>query len=352
MVMFVFGLLILIGGILSGIVLSNFIKREAVTDGNRWGEYKKDSNGDIAYKETKPFKKLGLLILCIGVLVGVALTATSFITSVSTGHTGIVTTFGRVENYTFDAGVHVKLPWNKIITMDNRVQKATVDLACFSADIQEVTCKYTLNYQISKSNAQDIYRTVGRDYFETVVTPAVAESVKTIMAHYTAENLIGSRDALASEIENLLGEQLQKYNIEIVSTSIEDMDFTDEFTNAVEAKQVAVQNKLKAQTEQEQKTMEAQQAAERAKIDANAAAEVSKIQAQADLEVQKINADAAEYTGQKEAAKNKAVSESLTEELIKYYLIQQWDGKYPATYMGSDNVSALLDIGSEKEASK
>lgn len=314
------------------------------------GRYVTDSEGNYVMQVNHPHAMVGKVILIAGIIVGIVVAGISFICSVETGHTGVVTTFGRVEEYTLDAGVHAKAPWNKIIQMDNRVQKATIDLACFSSDIQEVSCKYTLNYQIAKANAQDIYRTVGKDYFETVITPNVAESVKTIMAHYTAENLIGSRDSLAGEIEVLLGDQLKKYNIEVVSTAIEDMDFTDEFTNAVEAKQVAVQNKLKAQTEQEQKTMEAQQAAERAKIDATAAAEVAKIQAEADLEVQKINADAAEYVGQKEAARNKAINESLTGDLLTYYLIQQWDGKYPTTYMGSENVSMLLSTGSDNTA--
>ena len=266
------------------------------------------------------------------------------ITSIPTGHTGVVTTFGRVENYTLDAGFHTKAPWNDVVLMDNRVQKASIGLACFSSDIQEVNCQYTVNYQISKTNAQDIYRTVGTAYFDTVITPNVQESVKTIMAHYTAEDLIGQRDKLAAEIEDLLATQLVKYNIEVVSTAIEDMDFTDAFTNAVEEKQVAAQKKLKATIEQEQKTIEAQQAAARQKIEAEAAAEVAKIQAAADLEVQKINADAAEYTGRKEAAKNEAIAHSLTPELIDYLRIQQWDGKLPTTILG-DNGSVLIGLG-------
>ncbi len=292
-----------------------------------------------------PEKKYATVTLVAGILLAVVFLSVSLIASVDTGHTGIVTTFGRVENYTLDAGFHVKAPWQQIVEMDNRVQKASVTLACFSSDIQEVTTVYTINYQINKSNAQELYRTVGVSYYDTVITPNISESVKTVTARYTAENLIGSRDVLADQIEQMLAEKLEKYNIELVSSAIEDMDFTNEFTAAVEAKQVAVQNKLRAQTEQEQKTMEAQQAAERAQIDANAAAEVAKIAAQADLEVTKIQADAAEYAGQKEAAKNKAIAEWLTEDLIQYYYIQQWNGKLPETYLGSDNVSTIIGIG-------
>lgn len=282
-----------------------------------------------------------LVVLAGGLL---ALLVKSCIASVPTGHTGIVTTFGHVEERTFEPGIHVKAPWNKVSMMDNRVQKANVNLSCFSSDIQEVNCSYTINYQIDRVCAKEIFRTVGKDYYTIVVTPIVAEAVKNIMAHYTAENLVGNRDSLTEEIEQYLASQLQKYNIQVVSTAIVNLGFTEDFINAVEAKQVAVQNKLRAQTEQEQLTMVSQQAAERARIDAEAAAEVAKIAALADLEVQKINADAAEYTGLKEAAKNKAISEYLTEELLKYYLIQQWNGEYPDTYLGESNVASILDL--------
>ena len=336
MVGLIFGILFLIAGIVVGIIL----KTRTGYEKDEYGCNKRDNNNE--YIKTKPCSKFAWIGFTAGIIFFVICIFFSTFVSVKTGHTGVVTTFGHVEDYTFDAGVHVKAPWQSVVEMDNRVQKATIELACFSSDIQEVNCKYTVNYQISKTNAQDIYRTVGTGYFETVITPNVQEAVKTIMAHYTAENLIGKRDILATEIEQLLGESLLKYNIEVVSTAIEDMDFTDAFTDAVEAKQVAAQNKLKAQTEQEQKTMEASQAAERQKIEANAAAEVAKIAAEADLEVQKINADAAEYTGRKEAAKNEAIAASLTPELIDYMRILQWNGELPTTMLG-DNAGVLIE---------
>ena len=131
------------------------------------------------------------------------------------------------------------------------------------------------------------------------------------------------------------------YNIDIVNTAIEDMDFSDVFTQAVEAKQVAQQELLKAQTEQEQKTMEEQAAADRQVITAKADAEVAKIQAEADREVLQIQADAAEYAGQKDAAVNKALAESLNEILLEYYAIKQWDGVMPEYLAGLDDQGIL-----------
>ena len=286
--------------------------------------------------------RLSSIPFALGIILFAVLLCVSMIVSIPTGHTGVVTTFGRVENTVLDAGIHSKSPWQKIVKMDNRVQKENVVLSCFSSDIQEVEVSYTVNYQIDKQNASNIYQTVGAAYYETIIEPSIAESVKVIVAQYTAENLVASRDVLASSIEDLLEKQLASYNIIVVGTAIEDIDFTSGFTAAVEAKQVAAQNKLRAQTEQEQATMEAQQQAERDKIQAQAAAEVAKIQAQADLEVTKIQADAAEYAGQKEAAKNAAIAASISQDLLKYYYIEQWNGELPESYVGSDNVSTII----------
>ena len=273
-------------------------------------------------------------------LIGVVLCAVflflSFMRIVPVGHTGVVTTFGRVENYTFDSGVHFVAPWRSVINMDNRVQKHTEQLSCFSADIQEVSMSYTVNYQISKANAMTLYSTIGKQYYDTAIAPNIAESVKTATARHTAEGLIASRAELAEEIEVILAEKLAQYNIELVSTSIEDMDFTDAFTDAVEAKQVAQQNKLKAETEAEQRVVEA-----------DAAAQVKRVQAEADADARKIAADAEAYEigvrAEAEAEANQKIASSLTNALIDYTYAQNWNGELPSV-TGTDGV--IVNAGS------
>ena len=271
--------------------------------------------------------------------IGLAICLLGCIKTVPTGSTGIVTTFGKVEDYTLDAGIHFLAPWKRVIPMDNRTQKTTLDLSCFSSDIQETTVSYTINYQINKENAMNIYRNIGTEYFATIIEPKALEAVKGVFAKYNAESLISSRGVLSKEIEAILKEDLAQYNIEIVSTSIENIDFTDAFTTAVENKQVAEQNKLKAQTEQEQANLEAEAAAERQKIQAQADADASIIAANADAEVAKIQADSAEYQGQKNAAIMDALGRKLSEypNLIQYYYINGWDGQLPETVLDGNS---------------
>ena len=265
-------------------------------------------------------KKLAVPLL----LIAAGLIVASFVRTIPAGHTGVVTTFGRVENYTLDSGLHMVAPWKSVIKMDNRVQKQTANLACFSSDIQEVSMAYTVNYQISKSNAMTLYSTVGTDYYATVIAPNIAESVKIVTARYTAESLVEKRNELAEEIEALLASKLEPYSIEVSGTSIEDMDFTDAFTDAVEAKQVAQQNKLRAETEAEQRKVEAQAAADVRKLEADAAAYETTTKAGAEAEA------------------NQQIAASLTPELIEYLYAQGWNGELPKI---TGNGSTIVNAG-------
>ena len=258
----------------------------------------------------------------------------SVFATVPTGHTGIMTLFGEVQDGTLEAGLHVKNPFMKVVSMDNRAQKATVETICYTSDIQEVKIVYTINYQIEKTNAQTIYKTIGVGYYGTVMEPRLMECVKSVIADYNAESLISAREELSVKITEKLVREMSVYNIIVLNTAIEDMDFSDAFTQAVEEKQVAEQMKLKAQIEQAQMLLEAE-----------AQAKKQQIQADADAAVAKIQADAAKYAGEKEAEMNKKLSETLTKELIEYYYTQRWDGKLPSI-VGGDTVLPIINSDS------
>ena len=267
----------------------------------------------------------GRIVATVLVVVIALIFAISCFSFVPTGHTGVITLFGKVEDYTLDSGVHFKNPFARVIKMDNRIQKESVELSCFSSDIQEVEVVFTLNYQISKEYAMNIYKTIGKNYFDTAVSPIITESVKTVAARYTAEDLINKRNELAMAIETDMKEKLLIFNIELVSTSIEDMDFTDAFTDAVEEKQVAAQNKLKAETEAAQRVAEAE----------------------AEAQIRRVTAEAEAYEilqrAEAEAQANQKLAESITDRLIEYRYYEVWDGKLPQMVMG-ESTTPMVQI--------
>ena len=315
MIGMIFGVILLIAGLVLGVII----------DGQDFPVWKK-------------------VVPIAGVVLCVILVVLSCVSYVPTGYTGIITTFGKVHDNTLDAGLNFHAPWDNVITMDNREQRVEFKLEAFSKDIQQVDVQGSINYNIDKTTAMNLYRDVGTEYAKILIQPRIQEDVKIVIAKYTAENLIENRQRAADAIQELIRDELEPKGINIISLAIENIDFTDAFEAAVEAKQVATQEKQKAQTEQERMTMEEEAKAKRAIIVANADAEQAKIAAQADLEVVKIQAEAALYAGEKEAEMNKRIAEGLTADLIQYYEIKQWDGKLP-TFMGGESTMPILNFG-------
>ena len=331
-----------------------------------------DFDKEFNYKYNKEKKSY---LKCLWALPIMLLSIFGLFATVQTGHTGIITVFGSVQEQTLEAGLHTKLWWQDVVQMDNRNQKEVIHLEAFSKDIQEVKVVYSINYQISKQNASIIYKTIGVNYYNVVMLPRIEEIVKSVIAEYTAETLINNRSELSTRIfDNILNE-LDNYNIEVLSANVEDLNFSEAFTRAVEDKQVASQNKQKAQIEQERLTYEQEQKAERDVIQANAEARINIIQAEADMEVAKIGADSAEYQGKKQASiilqelislngyhlgedgttvldsNNQVVdSEDLkqaTQNLLLQKYLNAWNGELPNTYIGTNDFAdifkALLD---------
>ena len=279
-------------------------------------------------------RKMKKNLIITGVVIVVLLVG--FLTctaTVETGYTGIVTTFGKVEDVTLEAGLHFKSPFQRIIAMDNREQKTSFTTEAFSSDIQQVNIIGSINYAINKSTAMNLFKEVGTDYFNKLVYPRMLEITKGVFSKYSAENLVANREKLSQDIRDGLFEELKDYGINVISLSIENLDFTDAFTDAVEAKQVAAQRKLQAEIEQAQMTMETQQQAERQRINAEAAANVAKINADAEAYATKVRSEA-------EAEANKKIAESLTENLIRFNEVKNWDGKLP-TYMAGEGTTTV-----------
>lgn len=285
-------------------------------------------------KEIRAFGVIALVVALV--LIGI-----SCFSSIPTGYTGILTTFGRVENETMEAGFHLKAPWQSIVKMNNQEQRKSFTLEAFSSDIQQVNVSGSINYNIDKTTAMTLYREVGTAYSDTLIIPRLYENTKAVFSHYKAEELISNRDALSDEIRDKMIDDLKSYGVNVLSISIEDVDFTDAFTTAVEAKQVASQNKLKAETEQEQQTMEARAAAERRKIEAEAQAEVERINADAEAYRIKTQSEA-------EAEANKKIVESLSEQLIEYNYANSWNGQLPSTFIGDGDAIPVIQTSGEQ----
>ena len=266
------------------------------------------------------------VIVVLGMIIDIFNPSYGWFATVQAGHVGVVERFGQVRESTLQPGFHLTSYFEHVRPVDIRTQRHNYQTEAFSSDIQQVGLSIAVNENVSPEAAYKLYTTVGMNYLENLLEPRLMENTKVVISKYTAESLIANREKLSSEVLVKMQADMAQYGIYVSAISIENIDFTDAYEAAIEAKQVATQEKQRAKTVQEQQTMETEQKAERAKIEAQAAADVAKINADAEAYAVKIQAEA-------QAEANKKINESLTQELIDYNKILSWDGKLPQ-FMG------------------
>lgn len=235
----------------------------------------------------------------IWILVGVgaflAFTLVTSIRQIGTGQVGVVTQYGRVTGRELTEGLSFVLPWgmNSVTVYDIKVQKETVTSTAASQDLQDVSSEIVLNYQLERGSVSKVHQTIGALYVDKIVTPAINEVFKAASSQYTASELITERSKLKSEALQTLVQRLKPHGIKVSELSIVDFKFSENFSKAIEEKQVAQQN------------------VERAKFN---------------LEAARTDAEA-----------QRAQSQTLSKQYLQKQAIEKWDGKLP-TYMGGGSV--------------
>ncbi|MFT6857018.1 MAG: regulator of protease activity HflC (stomatin/prohibitin superfamily) [Cyclobacteriaceae bacterium] len=211
---------------------------------------------------------------------------------VGAGERGIVQNFGAVQSDVLKEGIHFRIPvMQTVIIMDVKIQKAITDAASASSDLQDVDLSVALNYHIIPDKANLVYQTIGVQFKDRIIDPAIQEVMKAVSARYTAEELITKRPAVSSEMQQALTTRLLSSNISVDAFSIVSFSFSQKFTDAIEAKQTAEQNALKAKRDLDRIRVEAEQTIAAATAEAEAL-RLQKMNISPDLiELRKIEAN-------------------------------------------------------------
>jgi regulator of protease activity HflC (stomatin/prohibitin superfamily) len=234
---------------------------------------------------------------------------------VPAGTRGVVLTWGSVTGVLGEGLSFITPLVQTVELMDVTIQKVETAESTASADLQQVTTTIAVNYRIVPEAAGDIYKSLRQEYEFRVIKPNIEESIKAATAMFQAEELITKRELVKSKVKEILTERVRDYDIEILSVSIVDFQFSTEFQKAIEAKVTAEQSALEAKNKLEQIRYEAQQQI----IQAEAAANATILKATADAEAIRL------------------VRESLTTDYLNYIAIQQWDGKLPY-FLGAETI--------------
>ncbi|MCL4475406.1 MAG: prohibitin family protein [Nitrospirae bacterium] len=216
----------------------------------------------------------GLRIIKFGFLLFIAFVIVLMLNPfvvIGAGERGVVLNFGAVQPIVLGEGLHFRVPIvQKIVKIDVKVHKEQVDAEAASKDLQDIRSTIAVNYHILPDKANWVYQNIGTAFKERIIDPTVQEVVKAITAKYTAIELITQREKVRSEVRALLKERLVAYNIIVDDFSIVNFKFSQQFTQAIEAKQTAEQLAFKAQRDLERIKIEAEQKIAGARAEAEA----------------------------------------------------------------------------------
>jgi len=279
-------------------------------------------------------RRSGLIAVVIIVLIlGGALYVQGF-ARVPAGYRGVLLTWGKPEDKILGVGLNFIIPFVQNIELMNvQLQKAESSEDTATRDLQQVTTTVAVNFRLDPSKVNIIYSDLRQDYVSRVVKPNIEESLKAATALYTAEELISKRTEVKSALDDILAERLMIFDIEVVSVSLTDFQFSPSFKAAIEAKVTAEQQALEAKNKLEQIRYEAQQQIIQAEALKNATIAISLGDAQAAI----INANAT-------AAAIEVITSQMTAEYAQYLWLTQWDGKLPAVV--GDESGLIIDITS------
>lgn len=200
--------------------------------------------------------------------------------SVDAGHVLVVRQFGEIVGQR-DDGFQTIAPWqsgeevsaqveSRQFQMDDRQQIASIEHAirsgpAVSSETQPVYAVVTVNYQVSPNAIQSLFTEVGAEFFDKVVAPRVFQVFKNETVKFRSVEVAPNRELIRREVQAELDRQLENFSIDVVDFLINDLEFPQEFTEAIERKQVATQDALAAEQRVAQSKAEAQQEIERAR---------------------------------------------------------------------------------------
>ena len=241
-----------------------------------------------------------LFVLWIGIS-----TVASSVRQVEAGHVGVVYQFGEIVSQKSE-GLQFIAPWQTMRVASVQVQRKTFEnLEAFSKETQDISVTVAVNYSVAPAKVQDLYRTVGVNWFDVLVQARLNNFLKEEMVKYETTEIAPNREKIRNDVRLRLASELAPFSVTVTDLLIENIDFRPEFKSAIVAKQVATQDALREQEKIKQRKAEADQAIETAKGEA----ESTKLRAQ----------------GQADA--NRLLAASLTPEVIQFQAVQKLSDK-------------------------
>ncbi|MBN1286608.1 MAG: prohibitin family protein [Anaerolineae bacterium] len=196
-----------------------------------------------------------------------------------------------------------------------------------TSDGQAVTVDITVIFQIAPDQVNEVHKLLKQNYRTVAVIPFTRDEVRNVIAAMTVEEVYSQRSSLAPDILEALRPKLESKGLTLSDIAVRNVTFSPEFMDAVERKQIAQQDIVRAENEAE---------AARKAAAGQADAAVTRAEGERDAEVARAEGEAKAILLRAEAdAKALAL---INEQISKNPALVQW--RYIDQL--SDNVGIII----------
>lgn len=250
---------------------------------------------------------------------------------VDTGEAGFFTRWGEITSKKpLEPGLYFYEPFGSdLVTYNVKNQIANVRTEAFTRDLQSLKLEMTVTFSLNPAKVIDLHTNTGVRYDEILIAPTVLGSVKDVIGKLEAGEIVENREKATKSIFDTIQAVLESHGIVVSLVNITDIDYSDAYERAVEAKQVAQQEAQREKNE----TLKIREKSEQEIVKAEAEAKIKQLTAEAEAKAILVKAEA---EAKAIDLKNKSLSASPA--IISYTLAQQWDGKLPNQMLGGGAV--------------
>jgi regulator of protease activity HflC (stomatin/prohibitin superfamily) len=229
---------------------------------------------------------------------------------VPAGSRGVLLRFGAIQERVLAEGLHPLLPLIDVVQpLSVRLHSQILRSEAACRDLQDVGFELAVNWHLPSDQVVEVFRRIGDEaaIWQNVITPALEDGLKQVVAGFSAEQLISERLGVKQALEALIGSRLAQQQLVLDGIDLLQLDFSERFRQAVEAKQVAEQDARRA------------------------AFVVAKARRLAEARI---------HEAEGEARAQQLLQQGLTPQVLQHQAIEKWNGHLPLV-MDSDAIQSL-----------
>ena len=225
------------------------------------------------FQPKKVFPVAGIIAL----LVVVVISWNSITVTIDAGNRGVLfRKFGGGIDleHVYPEGFHFIAPWNTMTQYEVRQQEIAEKMDVLSNNGLQIDLDVSAWYQPDAENVPKLHATIGVDYLNRVIIPALRSSTRSVIGRYTPEQIYSTKkDAIQEEIFVETKKILQGKYVQLNKILLRSVKLPESIKRAIESKSKQEQLAL----EYKYKLERAAQEAERQRIEAEGKARANNI---------------------------------------------------------------------------